>query len=216
MERQILTAAADKEAEVKKLRLEMQEMEVEVSKLKRSAQAKAKANEGRGWTAGQKLVDKLPDEVRMVWDQLQADRDRLEEDQKLLSQISNAMNARLSLQLDLIASTENGLDEPHNTGCKDSAQLHQLQRQLQGLCQRSSAETDAGAPGELHEALRIAEKARKECADSKHQLAAERMRFDQYKEQALARIAKLERENVRASRGGGANGTKITCSTRSR
>ena len=28
------------------------------------------------------------------------------------------------------------------------------------------------------------------------------VRFDQYKEQALARIAKLERENVRASRGG--------------
>ena len=184
-------------------------MEEEVSKLKKCTEAKAKAKEGRGWTAGQKLVEKLPDEVRMVWDQLQADRDRLEEDQKLLGQISNAMNARLSLQLDLIASAENGHSKSASaSGCQDPAQLQQLQRQLQGLCKHTSEERGGGAQSELHEARRIAEQAQKECAGSKHQLAAERKRFDQYKEQSLARIAKLERENVRASREGAVSTTR--------
>ena len=191
MEAELTDKEVQRRKEVGALRAEMAQLEVEVGTLREGGGGAAAADSSVGAKA-----------------QLAREQAQLEEDQKQLQKISAAMNARLSLQLDLITDEQGAPDAVVGAAQGDQQELRQLQQELQsvvgrgggggGKPRRRISQSGSGAD----DASRLERKllgtteelrrARAAQAEAEARAKATEERFGSYKEQALGRAAQQE------------------------
>ena len=201
MEAELTTKETQRRQEVGALRAEMAQLELEVGTLR----------EGGGSGRGD------ADEGVAVWKaQLTREQAQLEDDQKALQKISTAMNARLSLQLDLLTEAEEGGGGATSSMAEsDPQELRRLQQQLQSVVGGNGQDSGSKAPrpassrrrasqgGAADEASRLERKligttdelrrSRAAQAEAEAKCRAQEQRFESFKQQSLERAGKQER-----------------------
>ena len=196
MEAELTDKEVQRRQEVGALRAEMAQLEVEVGTLREGGGGAAAADSSVGAKA-----------------QLAREQAQLEEDQKQLQKISAAMNARLSLQLDLITDEQGAPDAAISAAQGDQQELRQLQQELQSVVGRGGGGGGGGSGGKSRrrisqsgggadDASRLERKllgtteelrrARAAQAEAEARAKATEERFGSYKEQALGRAAQQE------------------------
>jgi len=193
MEAELTDKEVQRRKEVGALRAEMAQLEVEVGTLREGGGGAAAADSSVGAKA-----------------QLAREQAQLEEDQKQLQKISAAMNARLSLQLDLITDEQGAPDAVVGAAQGDQQELRQLQQELQSVVGRGGGGGGGGKPRRrisqsgsgADDASRLERKllgtteelrrARAAQAEAEARAKATEERFGSYKEQALGRAAQQE------------------------